>query len=39
MMAKQVGIFYVTVGLIVATSCIFFIFEYVSNFQYLDEYT
>ena len=27
MMAKQVGIFYVTVGLIVATSCTFFIFE------------
>lgn len=29
MMAKQVGIFYITVGLIVATSCTFFIFEYV----------
>ncbi|KAK4004344.1 palmitoyltransferase ZDHHC18-B isoform X1 [Daphnia magna] len=27
MMAKQVGIFYVTVGLIVATSCTFFIFD------------
>ena len=39
MMAKQVGIFYVTVGLIVATSCTFFIFEYVYNFQYLVEYT
>ena len=27
MMAKQVGIFYVTVGLIIGTSCLFFIFE------------
>lgn len=28
MMARQIGIFFVTVGLIFATSCIFFIFEY-----------
>lgn len=27
MMAKQVGIFYVTVGLIIGTSCLFFIFD------------
>nr|CAG4646062.1 EOG090X01OT [Macrothrix elegans] len=27
MMAKQVGIFYVTIGLIISTSCIFFIFD------------
>jgi palmitoyltransferase ZDHHC9/14/18 len=38
MMAKQVGIFYITVGLIVATSCTFFIFEYVSNLLHLMAY-
>jgi len=27
MMAKQVGVFYITVGLIVATSCLFFVFD------------